>query len=74
MFAVSNGMKDRQSTCWRWLRSPGQQTNSAAYISLGGLVIDLGNQVDRSSSRNSIDGPLFDDGGAIRSALWIDIG
>ncbi len=72
-YAVSNGMKDRQSTCWWWLRSPGQQANYAAYISLGGLVIDMGNQVDRSSSRNSIDGPLFDDGGAVRPALWIDI-
>ena len=74
MFAVSNGMKDRKSTCWWWLRSPGQQANYAAYISLGGIVIDMGNQVDRSSSRNSIDGPLFDDGGAIRPALWIDLG
>ena len=46
--------------CW-WLRSPGDDSSSAAYVNCDGNVFYYGNYVDRGSR-------------AVRPAMWIDIG
>lgn len=48
------------ATCWWWLRSPGDDQSSAAYVYFGGDVFELGNYV-------------FSGLNAVRPALWISI-
>lgn len=48
------------ATCWWWLRSPGDDQSSAAYVYFGGDVFELGNYV-------------FSGLNAVRPALWITI-
>ena len=48
------------ATCWWWLRSPGDDQSSAAYVYFGGNVFELGNYV-------------FSGLNAVRPAMWIDI-
>ena len=45
--------------CYWWLRSPGSNRDSAAYVSCGGVVRNYGNYVDNDSN-------------AIRMAIWVD--
>lgn len=47
-------------TCWWWLRSPGDDQSSAAYVYFGGDVFELGNYV-------------FSGLNAVRPAMWITI-
>ena len=49
-----------KATCWRWLRSPGYSSHSAANVNYGGSV--------RSSGYN-----VNDDIGAVRPAMWIEL-
>ena len=49
-----------KATCWWWLRSPGGDSNYAAYVFLGGSVHSIGSNVDYDSV-------------AVRPALWIDL-
>lgn len=48
------------ATCWWWLRSPGDDQSSAAYVYFGGNVFELGNYV-------------FSGLNAVRPAMWISI-
>lgn len=48
------------ATCWWWLRSPGDDQSSAAYVYFGGDVFELGNYV-------------FSGLNAVRPAMWITI-
>mgnify|MGYP000379665349 CR=1 FL=1 len=48
------------ATCWWWLRSPGDDQSSAAYVYFGGNVFELGNYV-------------FSGLNAVRPAMWITI-
>ena len=48
------------ATCWWWLRSPGDDQSSAAYVYFGGDVFELGNYV-------------FSGLNAVRPAMWISI-
>lgn len=48
------------ATCWWWLRSPGDDQSSAAYVYFGGDVFELGNYVYSVLT-------------AVRPALWITI-
>lgn len=48
------------ATCWWWLRSPGDDQGSAAYVSCVGDVHEFGYSVGN-------------DNGAVRPALWIDL-
>ena len=54
-YKASNG------NCWWWLRSPGYNSNYAAYVNYFGSVIDRGDFVDSDSD-------------AVRPALWINLG
>lgn len=49
-----------KATCWWWLRSPGDDRSSAAYVSIGGSVDYYGCSV-------------YDDDFAVRPALWINL-
>lgn len=53
--------KGSNGNCWWWLRSPGLDSYSAAYVSNGGSVYDDGDSVNY-------------DRGAVRPALWINLG
>jgi hypothetical protein len=62
-----------RATCWWWLRSPGYFSNYAAFINIDGSVDNYGYLI--------CDGSTLDYGydadrgyGAIRPAMWIDIG
>ena len=48
------------ATCWWWLRSPGDDQSSAAYVYFGGDVFELGNYVYSVLT-------------AVRPAMWISI-
>lgn len=48
------------ATCWWWLRSPGDDQSSAAYVYFGGDVFELGNYVYSVLT-------------AVRPAMWITI-
>lgn len=50
-----------RATCWWWLRSPSDYSNYAADVDNGGSVNDRGHIVIRSD-------------GAVRPALWINLG
>ncbi len=50
-----------KATCWWWLRSPGFISNYAAFVFYDGFVHCYGNQVAEGD-------------GAVRPALWIDLG
>ena len=52
---------DGKATCWWWLRSPGSNSNYAAYVYGVGSVIAYGYDVDYD-----ID--------AVRPALWVNLG
>ena len=52
--------KAGEACCWWWLRSPGDCTLGAAFVSIGGWLFEYGNIVD-------------DYGDAARPALWLDI-
>lgn len=52
--------KSSNGNCWWWLRSPGYDSDLAAYVSSNGSVYDGGYHVSR-------------EGGAIRPAMWIDL-
>lgn len=67
-YAIAQGARtidsyktDGRATCWWWLRSPGSNSHFAANVNNDGSVGSNGNVV-----RN--------DGGAVRPALWINIG
>ena len=67
-FALAQGtytdeknMVDGRPPCWWWLRSPGYNSDNAAYVNYDGSVVYYGHSVNRSN-------------GAIRPALWIDLG
>ncbi len=49
-----------RATCWWWLRSPGHDSNTAAFVYDDGSVYHLGNRVDSSDL-------------AVRPVLWIKI-
>ena len=51
---------DGKATCWWWLRSPGYNTHSAAYVFSDGSVNSYGNRV-------------YIDNDAVRPALWIEL-
>ncbi len=57
----SSDYTDGRATCWWWLRSPGGASNLAAYVISDGSADYEGFRVDLS-------------GGAVRPAMWIDIG
>ena len=60
-FAVGNGAyKGDNGNCWWWLRSPGENRDSAAGVSSGGSVNDYGHNV-------------HGDGCTVRPALWINL-
>ena len=66
-YAISNGAwtsdsytEGGKATCWWWLRSPGDDQSSAAYVYFGGDVFELGNYV-------------FSGLNAVRPAMWITI-
>lgn len=60
-FAVANGAWERDSgNCWWWLRTPGYDQLSAAFVYYDGGVGELGNSV-------------YSGGPAVRPALWIDL-
>ncbi len=61
-YAVAGGayVNSSNGNCWWWLRSPGLDQGSAAYVSIGGGVNEYGNLVP------------YDDV-AVRPALWIDL-
>ena len=60
-FAVANGAWESDSSnCWWWLRSPGDDQYSAAYVNYDGDVYESGHLVYRGSY-------------AVRPALWIDL-
>ena len=52
---------DGKATCWWWLRSPGDDSNSAAGVDSDGSVGDRGARVDGFSD-------------AVRPALWVNLG
>ena len=58
---VPGAYKDSNGNCWWWLRSPGFDSNFAAGVDYGGSVDNFGNYV-------------YDRDGAVRPALWIDLG
>ena len=61
-YAVAKGTWESDSgNCWWWLRSPGYTQNRAATVNDGGYVYGFGYNVDY-------------DEGAVRPALWIDLG
>lgn len=53
--------KNSNGNCWWWLRSPGQNSDRAAYINYGGSVYDIGIYVNIDMI-------------AVRPALWINLG
>ena len=53
--------KGSNGNCWWWLRSPGDDSDGAANVNGGGSVYDRGSYVHSGS-------------GAVRPALWIDLG
>ena len=53
--------KGNNGNCWWWLRSPGYNSNYAAFVLYDGSVIDYGLGVDDVSD-------------AVRPALWINLG
>ena len=53
--------KGNNGNCWWWLRSPGNNSGSAAIVSYDGSVYYLGINVSSGS-------------GAVRPALWINLG
>ena len=60
-FAVANGAWENDSgNCWWWLRSPGANQCSAAYVYDDGDVFEFGYYV-------------YGDDFAVRPALWIDL-
>ena len=54
--------KAYNGNCWWWLRSPGYDSNYAAYVDYDGSVDEDGYYVDHG------------DDYAVRPALWIDLG
>ena len=59
-YTISDYTKDGESTCWWWLRSPGLNQNSAAFVYFGGSVFFTGNFVNY-------------DYFCVRPALWIKL-
>ncbi len=60
-YAASQGVnKNSDGACWWWLRSPGINSNNAAYVLYGGSVSGNGGSVSFGRS-------------AVRPALWIDL-
>ena len=60
-YTVKQGGYRSGENCWWWLRSPGNDSSSAASVSLIGFVDYYGNYV-------------INDYGAVRPALWINLG
>ena len=66
-YAIANGAYtgddykvEGASTCWWWLRSPGNFQSFAAFVGNGGVVVSYGYFV-------------LDDYGCVRPAMWIDL-
>lgn len=59
-YVIANGAYVNNGNCWWWLRSPGFDQSSAAFVSNTGSVQEHGEYVNY-------------DYGAVRPALWIDI-
>ena len=59
-YTSSSYTKDGESTCWWWLRSPGNNQNNAARVSSGGSVYCYGYSV-------------YSGLGCVRPALWISL-
>jgi hypothetical protein len=62
--------KDSEQESWWWLRSPGVDQDTAAFVNLGGGVNPLGHSVDSDSYYGN---EYVRPAAGVRPALWLDL-